>query len=91
MENINNLVKAFEGTKQPILIFCEWEKALKFKEEIEANMVNATYGEFKDEIAKTGLNSFSCIKNGLTFCFIDETQVELFAKLVNSDKKYKAK
>lgn len=78
MEAILNLSRLFSQSFKPVLIFCNWEDAVKIRNEYISSMTNISlHGEF-DNSTDSKFNFFSIMVEGKEIFFVDETQTEIF-------------
>lgn len=76
---LETLVKTFKPSEKPVLIFCDFEDALKIEEQFRKGSIEAFY---KLE-EKPKIRAFSIIYAERTFHFVDQEQTKEFLELIN--------
>lgn len=80
---IEGIANCFSDKKTPILIFCNWEDALKIRDDaIAKTEIGASYAF--ENTQSNYLNCFSLMYEGKEFFFVDEMHKNFFFKLLNS-------
>ncbi|MBC7845580.1 MAG: hypothetical protein H7Y10_03710 [Flavobacterium sp.] len=85
MENlmIKGIADCFSNKNTPILIFCNWEDALKIRDDaVGKTEISASF----ENTQSNYLNCVSLMYEGKEFYFVDEMQKNDFFKILNQNK-----